>query len=71
MVFKIVYAVFWIFFLIVLFIFNEYKLYSREKWKVTISLFIGLNALLTGVVLYQQNVIHSQDITNKKIIITI
>lgn len=65
MVFQILYAVFWIFFLIVLFIFNKFKLYSREKWKVTISLFIGLNALFTGLVLYQQNVIHSQDVTNK------
>jgi hypothetical protein len=36
-----------------------------EKWKVMISLFIGLNALFTGFVLYEQNVIHKEDIINK------
>jgi hypothetical protein len=65
MQFQVVYALFWLIFVIVLFLFNRFKLYSREKWKVTISLFIGLNALFTGFVLYQQNVIHQEDITNK------
>lgn len=65
MQFQLVYTIFWVIFFIVLFLFNKYKLYSREKWKVTISLFIGLNALFTGFVLYQQNVIHSEGITNK------
>jgi hypothetical protein len=49
----------------VLYVYNKYKLYSSEKWKVTISLFIGLNALFTGFVLLQQNSIHKEDIANK------
>ena len=65
MQFQIVYAIFWLFFFTVLFLFIKFKLYSREKWRVTISLFIGLNALFTGFVLYQQNIIHAEDVANK------
>jgi hypothetical protein len=65
MIFNIIYVGFWMLFLTILFLFNKFKLYAREKWKVTISLFIGVNALFTAFVLFQQNSIHEEDIVNK------
>lgn len=65
MKFIVVYSLFWLLFFVVLILFNRFKLYAMEKWKVMISLFIGLNALFTGFVLYEQNVIHKEDIINK------
>lgn len=64
MIFNILYVGFWFIFLTILFLFNKYKLYAREKWKVTISLFIGVNALFTAFVLFQQNSIHEEDVVN-------
>lgn len=59
------YGLFWVGFVIVVYAYNKYKLYTSEKWKVLISLFIGLNALFTALVLFNQNTIHQEDISNK------
>ncbi len=63
--FTYIYSTFWVIFILILYFYNRYKLYSLEKWKVIISLFVGVNALFTGVVLFNQNTIHQEDVTNK------
>jgi hypothetical protein len=54
-----------IIFVIVFHFFVNYKLYSQEKYKVGISLFIAFNVLLTGFIFIKQNLFHKEDITNE------
>jgi len=56
-----------IIFVIVFHFFVNYKLYSQEKYKVGISLFIAFNVLLTGFIFVKQNSYHKEDITNELI----
>jgi hypothetical protein len=60
-----VFIILWLIFFIVLYIFQKYKLYSSEKWKISISLFLAVNTLLTSFIFVQQNMIHKEDVVNQ------
>jgi len=60
-----VFIILWLIFFIVLYIFQKYKLYSSEKWKISISLFLAVNTLLTSFIFVQQNMIHKEAVVTQ------
>ena len=63
--FEFVFTFLWLVFFIILYIFQKYKLYSSEKWKISISLFLAVNTLLTSFIFMQQNMIHKETIVTQ------
>jgi hypothetical protein len=61
---SILYLLFIICFFIINLLFIKLKLYSQEKYKVSISLFVSFNVLLTAYILLKQITNHQEEIYN-------
>lgn len=60
----IVYTIFLFSFFFINLLFIKLRLYSQEKYKVSISLFVAFNVLLTAYILLKQMTNHEEEITN-------